>query len=232
VPNACLSSGVVHVIVVGCGRVGSAIATSLVEQRHSVVVVDRRASAFERLGPDFGGTTVVGVGFDRTTLNIAGIDRADALAAVTSGDNSNILIARVARETFGVERVVARIYDPRRAAIYQRLGISTVATVAWTTERVLRRLVPEDPGVEWIDASATVCLVERPVPPVWAGKPVGDLEAATGSKVAVLSRLGVGQVPPSALLLQDGDVLHLSANSAALHELDRRLHGPATGGGH
>ena len=114
-----------HVVIVGCGRVGSSLARSLVADGHTVAVIDRRSQAFERLGPNFSGETFTGIGFDRDLLVRAGIERAEAVAAVTNGDNSNILVARVARETFGIERVVARIYDPRRAAIYQRLGIAT-----------------------------------------------------------------------------------------------------------
>ncbi|OWY61066.1 potassium transporter TrkA, partial [cyanobacterium TDX16] len=147
-----------HVVIVGCGRVGSGLAQALDEGGHSVVVIDRRAKAFARLPEGFKGKTLEGVGFDRDLLKAAGIEQADALAAVTSGDNSNILVARVARETFQVGRVVARIYDPRRAAIYERLGIPTVATVQWTTERVLRRILDEGAGIDWTDASARVCL--------------------------------------------------------------------------
>ncbi len=152
-----------HVVVVGCGRVGSALARSLTEGGHTVAVIDKRPEAFARLPPGFTGKTIAGIGFDRDRLIEAGIEDAAALASVTNGDNSNILIARVARETFGIENVVARIYDPRRAAIYQRLGIATVATVAWTTERVLRRILPSEAAVEWVDPSARVSLVERTI---------------------------------------------------------------------
>ncbi len=154
-----------HVVVVGCGRVGSGLAATLENQGHSVAVIDRRAQAFRRLPDGFSGRKIVGVGFDRARLDEAGIAEAGALAAVTNGDNSNIVVARVAREAFQIERVVARIYDARRAAIYERLGIPTVATVQWTTERVLRRILPDSSqGVEWIDPSAKVCLVERALP--------------------------------------------------------------------
>jgi trk system potassium uptake protein TrkA len=166
----------VHVIVVGCGRVGSGLAASLESQGHSVAVIDRRPEAFRRLSPDFSGQSVVGVGFDRDRLLEAGVERAGALASVTNGDNSNIVVARVAREAFQIERVVARIYDQRRAAIYERLGIPTVATVQWTIDRVLRRILPDASSVEWIDASAQVCLVERVVPDLWAGRPLAELE--------------------------------------------------------
>src|SRR5437667_7464863 len=156
----------------GCGRVGSTIAHSLEAAGHSVAVVDQDAGAFRRLGPDFQGRQVTGVGFDRDTLIEAGIEEADAFAAVSSGDNSNILSARVARETFGIENVVARIYDPKRAEIYQRLGIPTVATVRWTADQMLRRLLPEGSQAEWRDPSGTVILREVHVHPAWVGRPV------------------------------------------------------------
>jgi trk system potassium uptake protein len=220
----------VHVVVVGCGRVGSSLARSLTESGHSVAVIDRRPEAFARLGGSFSGKTIAGIGFDRDRLREAGIEQPDTgLAAVTSGDNSNVLIARVARETFGIDRVVARIYDPRRAAIYQRLGIPTVATVAWTTERVLRRLVPEEPSVEWVDPSAKVMLVERPVAKRWAGHPLADLEQDAPMRVAALARLGVTQVPKPTMILQEGDVLYLSISGDAMADIDARLVGPEKG---
>src|SRR3954471_4439901 len=143
----------VHVVVVGCGRVGSELALGLERSGHSVAVIDKNADAFrKRLPEDFAGQKVVGFGFDRDHLIEAGIERAGAVAAVTSGDNSNILTARIARENFAIDRVVARIYDPRRALIYQRLGIPTVATVSWTTDQVMRRLLPaEEQPHEWLD---------------------------------------------------------------------------------
>ena len=222
-----------HVVVVGCGRVGSGLAATLVSQGHTVSVVDRKPTAFRRLPEDFSGETFVGVGFDRNVLVAAGIERAGALAAVTNGDNSNILVARTAREFFGVERVVARIYDQRRAAIYERLGISTVATVGWAIERVLRRIEPDVDGVEWIDPSAKVCLVERIVPPGWAGHPLVGLEGEGLSRVAALTRLGVAQIVSPALLAQEGDVVWVAVAGDRIEELDRRLATePAAQGGH
>ena len=129
-----------HVVIMGCGRVGSLLAIELEANGHSVAVIDQAKEAFRRLGPDFKGRTITGVGFDRDTLLEAGIEGADAFAAVSNGDNSNILAARVARESYGVTNVVARIYDPGRAEIYQRLGIPTVATVIWATDQIMRRL--------------------------------------------------------------------------------------------
>ena len=150
----------------GCGRVGSTLALSLERQGHDVAIIDSNSAAFRRLGPSFEGKRVTGLGFDRDTLIEAGVEHAYAFAAVSSGDNSNILAARVARETYGVEHVVARIYDPGRAAIYQRLGIPTVGTVRWTSDQMLRRLLPQgsvpehtDPAAMW---SSPTCPPTRP----------------------------------------------------------------------
>ncbi|MGZ4703640.1 MAG: potassium channel family protein [Acidimicrobiales bacterium] len=220
-----------HVIVVGCGRVGSGLAATLESQGHTVAVIDRRAEAFRRLPPDFSGRTIVGVGFDRARLLDAGVGQAGALAAVTNGDNSNIVVARVAREAFSIDRVVARIYDQRRAAIYERLGIPTVATVQWTIERVLRRILPDTAGVEWIDPSAQVCLVERSIPDTWAGHPLDDLESPGVVRVAGLSRLGKGAIPTSGLLAQEGDLVWLAVSGESIDVVDAALAaGPAKGG--
>jgi trk system potassium uptake protein TrkA len=216
----------VHVVIVGCGRVGSALARTLTESGHTVSIIDKRPEAFARLPGDFTGKAIAGIGFDRDRLREAGIEDAGALAAVTNGDNSNILVARVARETFGLDNVVARIYDPRRAAIYQRLGIATVATVAWTTERVLRRILPDEPSVEWIDPSARVSLVERTIAPSWAGRLVSEFDEPGQFRVAAVGRLGVGQVPRPDLVVQEGDSVYLTVSSDALDALDVKLAAP------
>ncbi len=184
-----------HVIVVGCGRVGSEVALNLASTEHDVIVIDRKAESFRRLGDDFNGTTMVGVGFDRDVLTEAGITPNCAVAAVTSGDNSNILIARVARETFGVKHVVARIYDPRRASIYERLGIATVASVAWTSARVLRHLLSSESTPDWIDPSAKFTIVERRVPAIAAGMTVGTVESVVGRQGGGARSLRHGQHP-------------------------------------
>lgn len=220
-----------HVVIVGCGRVGSTLARQLTGDGHTVSVVDRRSGAFERLGADFSGQTFTGIGFDRDLLIRAGIERAGALAAVTNGDNSNILVARVARENFGVERVVARIYDPRRAAIYQRLGIATVAPSLWTSERVLRRLLPEATAVEWVDPSAKVSLVERELGIGWAGHPALDVER-TGVRLMAVSRLGAAMLPTSDLVLQEADVVYLAVGADQLSDLDSIVAAPQAGQGH
>jgi trk system potassium uptake protein len=199
----------VHFVIMGCGRVGSTLAHSLEDRGHSVAVVDQNAEAFRRLGTHFAGQRVTGMGFDRDTLREAGVEQAHAFAAVSSGDNSNILAARVARENFGVENVVARIYDPGRAEVYQRLGIPTVATVRWTADQMLRRLMPEGSEAEWRDPSGTVRLAEVHVDPGWVGWRVRRLENASGARVAFLTRFGEGLLPDDETLIQDGDLVHV-----------------------
>jgi trk system potassium uptake protein len=195
----------VHIVIMGCGRVGSTLAHSLEAIGHSVAVIDQNADAFRRLGADFAGLTVTGIGFDRDVLVQAGIERADAFAAVSSGDNSNIISARLASETFGVSRVVARIYDAKRAEVYERLGIPTVATVRWTADRMLRHLVPEANLEVWRDPTSTVAIIEVPLHVDWVGHQVGALEQATGTRAAYLMRFGIGTLPTASTVLQDGD---------------------------
>ncbi|MDG4829789.1 TrkA family potassium uptake protein [Solwaraspora sp. WMMD1047] len=194
-----------HVVIMGCGRVGSTLAHSLESRGHSVAVIDQDGDAFRRLGPDFGGITVTGVGFDGEVLRQAGIERADAFAAVSSGDNSNIISARLARETFGVARVAARIYDQKRAEVYERLGIPTVATVRWTADRMIRHLVPEGNVELFRDPTSTVSIIEVPVHKDWVGRTLRRLEDATGARTAYVMRFGIGTLPAAATVLQEGD---------------------------
>ncbi len=210
----------------GCGRVGASLARTLSEMAHDVAVIDMDATAFRRLGSSFEGRTVTGVGFDRQVLQSAGIKDAYAFAAVSSGDNSNILAARVARETFQVEHVVARIYDPRRAAVYQRLGIPTVATVKWTTDQTIRRLLPQGSLPEYADPSARVVVAEVPFDLSWVGRRIPDLERVAETRVAYLTRLGEGLVPAADTVLQDGDLLHVVAARTDLDRVEQTLSGP------
>jgi trk system potassium uptake protein TrkA len=214
-----------HVVIVGCGRVGSGLARIIEDKGYSVAIVDKDPRAFRRLHEGFGGKQVVGVGFDRDRLEEAGIREATAIAAVTNGDNSNILTARVARETFGVERVVARIYDPRRAVIYERLGIPTIATVQWTIDRVLRKLVPDVSDDDWVDPSAHVVIVERPVAASWAGRPLSEIEIDGVARAIAVSRMGVAQVARPELVTQDGDVVYLAVAVGHTDDVDRHLSG-------
>ncbi len=199
-----------HVVIMGCGRVGSTLAHNLEGRGHSVSIIDQDPDAFRRLGGDFTGMTVTGIGFDRAVLREAGIERADAFAAVSSGDNSNIISARLARENFGVPRVVARIYDQRRAQVYERLGIPTVATVRWAADRMVRHLVPEGHVEVFRDPTSAVSIIEVPVHRDWIGRHVAGLERATGARVAYLMRFGIGTLPTATTAIQDGDQIFMT----------------------
>src|ERR671910_1992270 len=193
----------------GCGRVGSTLARSLEDRNHTVAVIDTEPDAFRRLGPSFNGDKVTGFGFDQEVLEKAGIRRAEAFAAVSSGDNSNIIAARVARETFGIQQVVARIYDPGRAEVYQRLGITTVATVKWTADQVLRRILPAGAEPDFRDPSGTIRVDQVPVPDVWIGRKTYDFQVQSGCRIAWIDRLGEGTLPTRESVIQEGDLLHL-----------------------
>jgi trk system potassium uptake protein TrkA len=213
-----------HVIVVGCGRVGSGLAISLSAEGHSVAVMDKSARAFRRL-QDWDGPRIIGSGFDRDDLEKAGAIGADALAAVTSGDNTNIMTVRIARETYLIPNVVARIYDPRRAEIYQRLGIPTVATVTWTIDQVRRRLLPEQDANDWSDPSGRLTLLDRSLPDAWAGRRLSELEEPGKVSLVAVTRSGVPRLDARDLVGQEGDVLHLAIMSDARRELDELLEG-------
>ena len=193
----------------GCGRVGSTLARSLEDRNHTVSVIDSEPDAFRRLGPEFNGDKVTGYGFDQQVLEKAGIRRADAFAAVSSGDNSNIIAARVARETFGLQQVVARIYDPGRAEVYQRLGITTVATVKWTSDQVLRRILPAGAEPDFRDPSGTIRVDQVPAPERWVGQRTIHFQEQARCRIAWIDRLGEGTLPTRDSVIQEGDLMHL-----------------------
>jgi len=217
-----------HVIVVGCGRVGRELGVDLEAAGHSVAIIDKSRSAFRRLPERWTGRSVLGFGFDRDTLEQAGIREAGALAAVTNGDNTNIVTARIARETYEVDQVVARIYDPRRAAVYQRLGIPTVATVSWATDQVVRRLFPEQRSVDWTDANGMVSLIEVSLPDAWCGRKLSGLDG-DGWRLVAVHRTGGTKLAVGDMVGQEGDVLHVAVNKDATETFEQRL---AEGGGH
>jgi trk system potassium uptake protein TrkA len=196
-------------VIMGCGRVGSTLARSLEDRNHTVSIIDSDPDAFRRLGPNFNGDKITGFGFDQAVLEKAGVRRAEAFAAVSSGDNSNIIAARVARETFGIQQVVARIYDPGRAEVYQRLGITTVATVKWTADQVLRRMLPAGAEPDFRDPSGTIRLDQVPIPQAWVGERTVTFQEITGGRIAWIDRLGEGMLPSSESMIQEGDMLHL-----------------------
>jgi trk/ktr system potassium uptake protein len=216
------SDGGVHIVVVGCGRVGSELAMQLSEEGHSVVIIDKNRDAFRRL-TRYHGKTLAGSGFDRDILFQAEASRADALAAVTSGDNTNILCARIARDTYRIKNVVARIYDPQRADIYMKLGIPTVATSLWTTQQVKRWMMPSDESIEWTDGAGTMHLVERILPDHLAGKPLDQFNRGDHVRVVGLIRGGTGRVDLEGLFAQEDDMLEFLVTPAGLAELAAML---------
>jgi trk system potassium uptake protein len=210
---------IVHVVIMGCGRVGSELAARLEGRGHTVAVIDKREIAFRMLRFDFKGQKIHGYGFDEDVLRQAGIERAGAFAAVSNGDNSNIVAARLAREKFEVPTVVARIYDPRRAEIYQRLGIPTVATVKWTTDQVMRFLIPDEIASDWKDPSEGISLVVLVLPGSWAGWTGEQLESSGHRRVVAVNRIGRARIPTANMILQEGDQLYLAVDEEGLDEL-------------
>ncbi len=217
-----------HFVVMGCGRVGASLARALDASGHTVAVVDRDPDSFRALGQDFSGSTITGLGFDRDTLERARTGEAYAFAAVSSGDNSNILAARVARETFGVRNVAARIYDPLRAQVFERLGIPTVATVRWTADRMMRKLIPQGAAAEFRDPSGRMVLAEVHLHPDWIARPVAEVEDAIPGRVAYITRLGEGMLARPETLIQDGDLVHIMCEHAVLDRVTQILDEPIT----
>jgi trk system potassium uptake protein TrkA len=215
-----------HFVIMGCGRVGAAAATALEARGHTVAIIDQAPGAFRRLPPDFQGQRVTGVGFDRDVLRGAGIADAFGFAAVSSGDNSNVLAARVVRETFGIDNVVARIYDPDRAAVYQRLGINTVATVPWAADQVLRAVLPAGAAGEFQDASGELTLVRFDLHPDWVGRGLSDIEEAVSGRVAFITRFGLAQLPGPETQYQVGDLIHLMVPTDLMLQAERTLSRP------
>jgi trk system potassium uptake protein TrkA len=196
----------------------------LSDEGHSVVVIDKNRDNLRRL-THYHGKTIVGSGFDRDVLFQAEASTADALAAVTSGDNTNILCARIARDHYNIKNVVARIYDPARADIYMKLGIPTVATSLWTTQQVKRWMLPAADAIEWTDSTNSMHLVERIVPDALAGRPVESLNVGDDVRLVGLVRAGQGRVNVEGLFSQESDVLEFLVTNDGLAQLHALLEG-------
>lgn len=210
-------------LVIGCGRMGAGLARSLHTARHEVTVVDVDPSAFGRLGDAFTGERIVGVGFDRDVLERAGIRSADGLAAVTGSDEANAVTARLAGRVFHVPRVVARLYDPRQAHIYRRLGLQVIAPVDWGVQRMVDLLTFSAVGVTGSLGTGQVDLVDAELPPLLAGRPVGEVTAPGEVLPVAISRSGRTFIPTAATVLELGDILHLVVVGASRGRLTSLL---------
>jgi trk system potassium uptake protein TrkA len=212
-----------HVVIAGCGRVGAAMTLSLTRQGHTVSVIDKNPRAFERLPPDFDGRSFIGLVFDREILESAGIKEAGAFIAVTNGDNSNIVSARVAREAYNVEKVIARIYDPRRAEIYRRLGIPTVASVQWTSGQIYDLLFHGFEHAEMAFGGGELMLLRIDVPANLAGRPASFLNEPNAAQVVAVDRLGTPTIPNDKTTFQTGDVVHVVIRRESIPLLREKL---------
>ncbi len=212
-----------HVVIAGCGRVGSCLAVSLEREGHSVAVIDRDPDAFENLPRGFSGKKVKGVAFDRDALVEAGIERADAFASVTSGDNSNIVSARIAREHFRVPRVITRIYDPRRAEIYRRLGIPTVSSVAWAVGRILTYLSHPELYSELQFGNGEVELLRVEAPSHLWGRRAADLNVPGEVAVVSVLRGNRAHLAPPGWIFEKGDVIYCAVSRESLGKFERLL---------
>jgi len=211
----------------GCGRVGSELSLELLNGGHDVTVIDKNPEAFWRYPPGDGARTLVGLGFDRDVLEDAGIKEADAFVAVSSGDNSNIVSARVALERFHVPRVVARIFDPRRAEIYERLNIPTVATTKWGVKQIQLMLFHDRQEVRESLGGGDLVRLRVPVPSHLVGKPATSLNVDGKILVAGVSRGGGGFIPTASSTLQEGDYLAVIMSKDGMNLLDALLAAPS-----
>lgn len=212
-----------HVVIAGCGRVGSEMTLTLTRQGHSVAIIDKRPTAFDRLPPGFDGRTLVGIAFDRDVLEAAGIREAGAFIAVTNGDNSNIVSARVAREHYEIQKVIARIYDPRRAEIYRKLGIPTVATVQWATAEIYDMLFHGIEHAELNIGDGEMVMMRIEIPAPLAGLRTSTLGDGERAQVVAIDRMGAASIPSAETTFQEGDIAHIIIRRDAIDSLREKL---------
>jgi len=217
------------IIIMGCGRVGEQAARLMAGEGHQVTVIDQDANALDRLGPDFKGNKVQGVGFDRLVLESAGIEQADAFAATSSSDNANIIAARIARNVFHVPHVIARLYDPRRAEIYRRLGLVTISSTTWGAERICELIMHAELDPVFTFGSGEVSLVAVEVPPQLVGRLVRDLAVPGEIMVVNITRQGKALIPLSGTDFREDDLLHLAVTAEAMKRV-KSLLGMGEGG--
>jgi len=220
-----------RVIVMGCGRVGEQISRLMAAEGHAVAVIDQNAEALARLGSDFSGQRVLGLGFDRRVLLEAGIEQAEAFAATSSSDNANIVAARLARNVFHVPRVVARLFDPQRAEIYRRLGLVTISSTTWGAERIHELLTHGDLDPVHSFGNGEVCLLSVDVPVHLVGRTVANLVIQGEIIVAAITRDGGALIPTLGTQFRGSDVLHLVVLASAMERLEGLLDWSSSGGG-
>lgn len=211
------------VIIGGCGRVGALLATKFSVEGHDVVVIDKDARAFRRLGKGFTGTTIKGMVFDREALEKAGADRSDAFVAVTSGDNSNVVAATIAREIYRIPKVVARIFDPRRAEIYRRLGIQTASSVSWAANEILSLVVHQHMVRDVTLGDGDVQLIKSSVPPRVVGRTVTEVSVPGEILPVAIVRAGSSFIPASGAKFREGDILEVAVLTSAMDKFDRMM---------
>jgi trk system potassium uptake protein TrkA len=213
----------VKVIIGGCGRVGALLATKFSAEGYDVVVIDKDARAFRRLGKGFSGTTIKGMVFDREALEKAGADRTDAFVAVTSGDNSNVVAATIAREIYRIPKVVARIFDPRRAEIYRRLGIQTASSVSWAANEIISLVAHQHMVRDVTLGDGEVQLIKTSVPHRVVGRTISDLTAQGEILPVAIVRGGSSFIPASGEKFRDGDILEVAVLTSAMDKFDRMM---------
>jgi len=211
------------VTIMGCGRIGSQVSELMAGQGHDVTVIDHDDNAVGRLGPNFKGRIVHGLGFDRNVLIEAGIEQADAFVSASSSDNANIVAARIARNIFHVPRVVARLYDPLRAEVYQRLGLTTISSTNWGAERICQMISHTDLDVLYTFGRSEVSLIMVEAPLQLIGKNVAQLSVPGEIAVVSITRNDQAFLPVRGTEFREGDLIHLSVLSSAMDRLEEML---------
>jgi len=211
------------IIIMGCGRVGLQVSQLLVEHGHEVTVIDHDANALARLGPDFRGKVVQGLGFDKNVLIEAGVETAEGFIAASSSDNANIVAGRIARQIFHVPRVVARLYDPVRAEVYQRLGLTTISSTQWGAERIVEVVTHSDLDVLQVFGDGGTTLVRVEVPSRLNGYHVAQMNIPGEVLVTAITRDDQTFIPVSGTEFKEGDVMYLAVIPSAMDRLEELL---------
>jgi trk system potassium uptake protein TrkA len=211
------------IIIMGCGRVGSQVAQLLDSEGHDVTVIDPVLDNLDRLGKNYQGKKIRGVGFDRDVLIQAGIEMADAFVATSSSDNANIVAARIARNIFHVPRVVARLYDPRRAEIYRRLGLVTMSMVSWGAQRIYELLTHTNLDPTFYFGRGEVSLVAIEIPSHLVGRMVNHITVPGEVTVVAITRQGEAMMATLGTEFQPGDLVYFAVQASAMDRLETLL---------